>query len=48
MNRFEGKTAIITGAASGIGKATAQRLAMEGARGSLWGYTGRRIRRRDW
>jgi meso-butanediol dehydrogenase/(S,S)-butanediol dehydrogenase/diacetyl reductase len=32
MKRFEGKTAIITGAASGIGKATAQRLAMEGAR----------------
>ncbi len=29
--RFEGKTAIVTGAASGIGRATAIRLAVEGA-----------------
>ena len=29
--RFEGKTAIVTGAASGIGRATAVRLASEGA-----------------
>jgi len=31
MNRFEGRTALITGGASGIGAATASRLAAEGA-----------------
>jgi NAD(P)-dependent dehydrogenase (short-subunit alcohol dehydrogenase family) len=31
VNRFEGTTAIVTGAASGIGKATALRIASEGA-----------------
>ena len=35
MNRFEGKTAIVTGAASGIGRAVAERLWQEGARVGL-------------
>lgn len=33
--KFEGKTAIVTGAANGIGKATALRLADEGAKVAL-------------
>ena len=32
MKRFEEKSALVTGAASGIGRATAERLASEGAR----------------
>lgn len=35
MKRFEGQTVIVTGAASGIGQAAAQRFATEGARTCL-------------
>ncbi|MBM67529.1 MAG: short-chain dehydrogenase, partial [Euryarchaeota archaeon] len=31
MARLDGKTALITGAASGIGRASAERMASEGA-----------------
>ena len=35
-NRFQGRTAIVTGGASGIGLAVAARLAQEGATVSIW------------
>ncbi|RXT54246.1 SDR family NAD(P)-dependent oxidoreductase [Bradyrhizobium betae] len=34
--RFEGQTAVVTGAASGIGRDVARRLSAEGARVSIW------------
>ncbi|UAK25028.1 SDR family NAD(P)-dependent oxidoreductase [Sphingomonas nostoxanthinifaciens] len=34
--RFEGRTAIVTGGASGLGKAVAQRIVAEGGTVSLW------------
>lgn len=36
MNRLDGKAAVVTGAASGIGRATAIRFAQEGARVALF------------
>ncbi|WP_223067433.1 SDR family oxidoreductase [Paenibacillus caui] len=42
--RFQGKTAIVTGAGSGIGKATAIKLAREGAKVALFDLNDERIR----
>lgn len=42
--RFQGKTAIVTGAGSGIGKATAIKLANEGAKVALFDFNNERIR----
>ena len=36
MNRFEGRVALITGAASGLGEASAHRLGSEGAKVVIW------------
>ena len=38
IKRFEGRGAVITGGASGAGKAVAARLAAEGARVSIWDF----------
>lgn len=36
MNRYEGRTALLTAAATGLGEAGARRLAMEGATVTIW------------
>ena len=36
MKRFEGRVALFTGAANGIGEASAHRLAQEGAQAVIW------------
>ena len=44
MNRFSGQTAIVTGAARGIGRAIAERLASEGATLALADINGAGVR----
>src|SRR5215203_5760520 len=43
MNRFDGKTVVITGAASGLGRGTAERVAEEGANVALVDLNGERL-----
>jgi len=45
MSRFAGQVAVVTGGASGIGYGIAERLAIEGARLSLWDRDGAGIAR---
>ncbi|MFT3719203.1 SDR family NAD(P)-dependent oxidoreductase [Pseudorhodoferax sp.] len=43
MRRFEGRVALVTGAASGIGRATVDRLVREGARVLAWDIDAARL-----
>ena len=43
-NRFKDRTAVITGGASGIGEATARRIAAEGGRVALFDVNADRLR----
>jgi len=43
MRRFEGTVCVVTGAARGIGRAIAERLASEGARVAMWDVSERRL-----
>lgn len=43
MKRFEGKAVLVTGGGSGIGQATAKRLAQEGAQVLIVGRTGEKL-----
>src|SRR3569833_2368986 len=45
LHRFEGKVVIVTGAGSGIGDATAERFAAEGASAVLAGRTKEKLER---